>query len=134
MSVSTVLPRFVHAALRGKPLEWHGTGQRAQNFIHVDDVAKGCLTAARAKTARTYCLGSNKVTTMRELAELVVALVPGSSARASGQPDPQDCWRWEIDVAPLADELGFRAEVSLRDGLVDYVRSVKAGDGGFQWW
>jgi UDP-glucose 4-epimerase len=134
MRIGTVLPRFVHAALRGKPLEWHGTGRRAQDFIHVDDVAKACLAAVRARITGTYCLGTGKLTTMRELAELVVALVPGSSARASGQRDRQDGWRWEIDVVPLADELGFRAEVSLRDGLIDYVRSVKAGYDGFRWW
>ncbi|HAM73528.1 MAG TPA: hypothetical protein DCM86_17995, partial [Verrucomicrobiales bacterium] len=48
MALGSVLPLFVHRALRGEPLAWHGSGSRSQDFIHVEDVVSACIGAATA--------------------------------------------------------------------------------------
>jgi len=48
MNSSTVLPRYVQQALGSQPVQWFGSGQRTQNFCHVDDVVSACILALLA--------------------------------------------------------------------------------------
>ena len=50
MNPATVLPLFVARALAGETLRWHGSGSRAQDFIHIDDVVTALLAAAAANS------------------------------------------------------------------------------------
>ncbi len=126
MAKGTVLPIFVGRALRGEPLTWHGAGSRAQDFVHVDDVAAGCIAAAEATApGPLYNLASGNATTMRSLAE-TIAVQTGASATASGQPDPQDGVRWDISIDRARDELGYAPRVAFADGLAGYIASERA--------
>lgn len=125
MAKNTVLPIFVGRALRGEPLTWHGEGSRAQDFVHVDDVAAGCLAAATASApGPLYNLASGIAMTMRTLAE-TIATQTGASAAASGRPDPQDGVRWDISIDRARAELGYDPSVALADGLAAYIASER---------
>jgi UDP-glucose 4-epimerase len=117
MAQRTVLPLFLRRATEGQPLTWHGSGSRAQDFIHVSDVAAACLLAAQSDESGLYCLGSGTATTMKELAEQIAALVPGARAHASGEIDPQEGVSWQVDVSALRRALGFQPRVALADGI-----------------
>jgi nucleoside-diphosphate-sugar epimerase len=125
MAKGTVLPVFVARALRGEPLTWHGDGSRAQDFVHVDDVAAGCLAAATAAApGPLYNLASGVATMMRALAETIAAQT-GVPAAASGQPDPQDGVRWDISIERARTELGYAPRLALADGLAAYIASER---------
>ena len=126
MAEGTVLPIFVDRALRGEQLRWHGEGSRAQDFVHVDDVAAGCIAAATASApGPLYNLASGTATTMRALAEMI-ADETGATAAASGQPDPQDGVRWDISIDRARAELGYDPRIALADGLAAYIASERA--------
>jgi UDP-glucose 4-epimerase len=76
-----VIPRFVHAALTGEPLEVHGDGSQTRCFCHVQDVVRGLvgLMVAPDTAGRIYNVGSTEVVTILELAERILRLTESSS-------------------------------------------------------
>jgi UDP-glucose 4-epimerase len=117
MAQHTVLPFFLRRATEGLPLTWHGSGTRAQDFIHVSDVVAACLRAVQTDQARLYCLGSGTATTMRALAEQIAATMPGVRAHGSDQADPQESVSWRVDISALRRDLGFQPRVALPEGI-----------------
>ena len=135
MNPATVLPLFVARALAGETLHWHGSGSRAQDFIHIDDVVTALLAAAAPKSPQpAYNLGSGQATSMRALAETIAALVPCTCAEASGAADPQEGVAWQLDVSAAARDLGFTASIPLEEGLARYLREFAAGTPRWTWW
>ena len=76
-----VIPRFVHAALAGEPLEVHGNGSQTRCFCHVRDTARAlaALMADDTTTGRIYNVGSTEPVTILELAERVLEVTGSTS-------------------------------------------------------
>lgn len=72
-----VLPRFVDAALTGKPLVVHGDGSQSRCFLHVRDAVEGILRLERSARAvgHVFNIGSTESVTILELANRVIAAV-----------------------------------------------------------
>jgi UDP-glucose 4-epimerase len=77
-----VLPRFCAAALAGDELTVHGTGQQSRCFLHVADAVSAVLALLECPAAvgQVVNIGSDEETTIRALAERVIAAV-GSASR-----------------------------------------------------
>jgi GDP-L-fucose synthase len=99
-----------------------GTGRASREFLYVSDAARGIAMAADA-----YCepppvnLGSGSEITIADLTHLIAELsgftgeIRWDTSRPDGQPR-----RW-LDVSRAEAKLGFRAEVSLREGLAQTI-------------
>jgi len=92
-----VLPRFVAAAAAGEPIEVHGDGQQSRCFCDVRDVVPAIVTlvdragdqakaaavgadaAADDAPAPIYNIGSDRLMTIQELAELVRSVLSSAS-------------------------------------------------------
>jgi UDP-glucose 4-epimerase len=76
-----VIPRFVQAALAGRPLEIHGDGTQTRCFCHVSDIVRGLagLMAEPATSGEIFNVGSTESVTIRELAERVIRATDSSS-------------------------------------------------------
>ena len=131
MSRGSVLPRFVQSALRGEDLTWFGTGARSQNFVHASDLAQALVRSAAHPGGGVFNAGGPESITMRDLAALVIDLVPGTAsvARAAGKPDPQEEQRWVLDPVRARNQLGYVPSVPLRQGLAQYIASVAKEEG-----
>ncbi len=68
-----VLPRFVDAALAGRPLVVHDDGQQVRCFAHVDDVVAAVLGLMNEPAAmgRVFNIGSDEPISILELAQRV---------------------------------------------------------------
>jgi len=115
----TVLNTFVDRAMSGLPLLFHGTGSRQQDFIHVVDISRACLMAITHGYSGIYNIASGLPVTMRQLAELVVSVVPGckSVVAPSGQEDPQEGVTAFYDIRKAQFELGWQPQISLESGI-----------------
>ena len=82
-----VLPRFIQAALAGKPLEVHGDGTQQRCFCDVRDIAPALvkLLAADECLGRVFNIGSDQMISMQALAQHVIR-VTGSSSRILNVP------------------------------------------------
>ncbi len=71
---------FVENALRGEPIVLHNGGVAKLDFTHVSDVADGFVRATLSERSRNriYNITRGRGRSLKELAELVASLVPGT--------------------------------------------------------
>ncbi|MBU0689922.1 MAG: GDP-L-fucose synthase [Gammaproteobacteria bacterium] len=129
---SHVLPaliRKMHEAKQGGAREvvvW-GTGMPKREFLYSDDMADACLYLLEQPEAKLKSLfndekpplvnvGCGEDLTIRELAELVKGVVGFKGELAFDTSKPDGTMRKLMDVSRMA-ELGWRAHISLRDGV-----------------
>ena len=114
-----VVSNFIVQALRGEPITLFGDGSQTRSFCYVEDLIEGFLKLMGASSGVTgpINLGNPSEFTMRELAELVVAMT-GSKSRIVSMPLPiDDPTRRKPDISRAQECLGWQPAVSLREGL-----------------
>jgi len=131
-----VLPRFVEAALEGKPLKVFGEGTQSRCFCDVRDVV-GVLPELLASGncfGRVFNVGSDHPITINELAKAVIQTlgskstiehVPYSEAYPAGF---EDLRRRRPDLTRLRDAVGFEARVALDTTIQDLARVIQEGE------
>ncbi len=104
---------------RGLPPIVYGDGSQTFDFIAVSDVARANVLAMQADTTdRFYNIGSGEGTTIQALTELLMELA-GCRLPIQYEPAGQTFVTKRIgDSQRAAAELGFRANASLREGLL----------------
>ena len=117
---------FVMRALRGEPLVIYGDGTATRDFLYIEDLCAGIAAALTHEAPDDVLhLASERETTLGELADLIVAI--------AGVDVPIECMPWRrgevernfAEARRASEVLGFRATVSLEDGLartVDWFR------------
>lgn len=120
-----VLPRFVDAALAGKPLVVHDDGQQVRCFGHVSDVVRAVISLMETPLARgkVFNIGSDSPVSILELANRVMAAVGGAASvefqsysQAYSQ-DFEDIRRRVPDLTRLRQTIDFRPRHDL-DAIV----------------
>ncbi|MDA1050621.1 MAG: GDP-mannose 4,6-dehydratase [Planctomycetota bacterium] len=109
-----VLPRFVEAALAGKPLIVHDDGQQTRCFAHVDDVVRAVVTLMETQSAvgRVFNIGSDQPVSILELAQHVIELSASNSTIAyqtyadAYDEDFEDIRRRVPDLTRLRSTIG----------------------------
>jgi UDP-glucose 4-epimerase len=129
-----VLPRFVDAALAGRPLTVHDDGHQVRCFAHVADVIRAVLGLMDMPTAvgRVFNIGSDQPVSILELAQRVVAQVDPrgkiefQSYAEAYSSDFEDCRRRVPDLTRLRTTLGFQPKYDL-DGVIREIVAWKRG-------
>ena len=128
-----VVPRFVGRALRGEPLQLYGDGNQSRCFCHVSDVVRALLMllADDRSVGNVYNIGSDRLVTIRELAELVIArtgsrspieVIPYEVAYAKGFEDMR---RRMPDTAKIRALTGWTPERSLENIIDDVAAAMR---------
>ena len=96
-----------------------GTGAASREFLYVDDCARATLLAAeRYDEADPVNVGTGEEITVWDLAVLIAGIV-GFEGRLTTDPSKPDGQpRRCLDTSQAEERFGFRAEVSLREGLM----------------
>jgi UDP-glucose 4-epimerase len=115
---------FIGAALKGEPLEVHGTGLQTRSFTYVDDMVEGFVRAADVPAAagQMLNLGSDREISIEDLARMVWRLVRDDEPRIRKVPFQsfgryEDVERRIPDNRLAASVLGFTPSVPLETGL-----------------
>lgn len=126
---------FASRLLNGKPPVVFEDGGQSRDFIHVKDIARGCLMAVESdrSNGRVYNLGTGRKLSIKEVGQAI--------ARELGQPiddfivknqyragDIRHCY---ADTSRARNELGFVADKAFEDGvseLCSWVASQTAVD------
>ncbi|MEX2175888.1 MAG: GDP-mannose 4,6-dehydratase [Pirellulaceae bacterium] len=127
-----VLPRFVEAALAGRPLVVHDDGRQTRCFAHVSDVilAVAALMDAPAALGRVFNIGSDQPVSILDLAKQVVAAAKSSSAieyqtySQAYDDDFEDIRRRVPDLSRLRATIDYQPRFGL-DGMVADVIASK---------
>ena len=111
------IPAFFTAALSNRPLPIHGDGSQTRSLCYVDDLIEGILRLLLVEYAEPVNLGNPEEVTMLDLAELVQE-VTGHHPGVEYLPRPvDDPTVRRPDTTTAAELLGWKPQISLREGL-----------------
>jgi UDP-glucose 4-epimerase len=121
-----VLVRWIERIAAGRPPLILGDGHQTMDFIHVADIARANLLAAKAQVSdEVLNIASGVETSLTELASVLLDVM-GADLPLEYAParSVNNVTRRLADTTRARERLGFRAEVRLEQGL----RSV------VEWW
>jgi UDP-glucose 4-epimerase len=128
-----VIPRFVHSALGGAPLEVHGDGTQTRSFCHVSDTIRAlrALMDERSISGEIFNVGSTDRIRIVDLAERVLELTGSGSELVFVPYDEvyglgiEDTLHREPSIAKIAAAIGWRPQRGLEEILADVVRHAR---------
>lgn len=115
-----VVSNFIVQALKNEPITLYGDGNQSRSFCYVDDLIEAFVRLMDTPDHFTgpMNLGNPNEFTIRELAEMVIAL-SGSRSALTFHPLPSDDPRQrQPDIALARETLGWEPTTVLCDGLV----------------
>src|SRR5512138_3825304 len=124
---AAAVPIFARRLLDGKPVTVFGDGGQTRDLINIHDVVRANLTAAEHPNAagKVFNICTGVETRLLDLLDVMYELVPNAPQPEFAPPRPGDIYRSVGSPQKAADVMGFRAEVSLIDGLketIDWMR------------
>ncbi|HLB05015.1 MAG TPA: NAD-dependent epimerase/dehydratase family protein [Gaiellaceae bacterium] len=131
-----VVPRFVGAALEGRPLEVFGDGTQTRCFCHVQDTIralKGLMD--EVDPGEIFNIGSQERISINDLAARVLDLTDSSSEVVFVPYDRvydegiEDMLHRIPSIEKIEGAIGWRPEVSLERILADVVDDIRARAG-----
>jgi UDP-glucose 4-epimerase len=114
-----VLIRWMERIESGTPPLILGDGVQTMDFVHVADIARANILAAQADvTDEVFNIASGTETSLNELAQALSDVMKSDLAPEHGPARAiNGVTRRLADTSAAADQLGFRAEIGLTEGL-----------------
>lgn len=114
-----VTPTFIWRALHGEALPLDNGGNASRDFIFVEDMARGLMACAlKGSAGEVYNLATGRETSILELATLINEYT-GNKTPLDLRParDWDRSGKRFASTDKSARELGFTAQIEIRDGL-----------------
>jgi UDP-glucose 4-epimerase len=113
-----VVAIFCGRLREGKQPTVFGDGKQTRDYIYVGDVVSAMLAAAEAETSGPINIGTGIETDVLELVSALGELGGANDFKPEfAPPRTGEVQRISIDPARAASELGWRAEMGLKEGL-----------------
>jgi dTDP-glucose 4,6-dehydratase len=128
-----VIPLFVTNLLDGKQVPLYGDGGNVRDWLHVSDHCRGIqLALEKGRPGEVYNIGGGTELSNRELTgQLLEACGKGWDMVRQVTDRKGHDRRYSLDISKIREELGYKPQVSLEDGLaatVAWYRDNRA------WW
>ncbi len=125
-SLPPVMSAFAIRLMRGEQPIIYGTGEKARDFIHVDDVNRFHLLALRDPRSidRIFNLGSGVATSVNEVYALVEGILRTGLKPVYRPDNPGEAFKTQADIG-AARSMGWAPELALNSGVrqfLDYIR------------
>ncbi|HEX9172928.1 MAG TPA: SDR family oxidoreductase [Telluria sp.] len=134
---AAVIPQWVAALIRNRPLRINGDGETSRDFCYIDNVVQANLLAALADkeaTNQVYNVALNERTSLNQLHEMMCSLLREQFPHVS-EHKPQyvdfragDVRHSQADISKAATLLGYdpthRIGEGLREAMNWYVRNL----------
>ena len=126
---AAAVPRFMAKLAAGQQPTIYGDGGQSRDFVFVDDIVSALWIAATAPAiaGEVFNVGRGEAISIRSLVDTIgdllgVQIQPHFAAARAGEVR-HSC----ANVAHFAERAGFRARVSLREGLAAIVKDNRSG-------
>lgn len=129
-----VLPRFVQAAIEGRPLEVYGDGRQTRCFCDVRDVVEVLprMLSNASCHGRVFNVGSDRVISIADLADLVIKVTESKSTKrlvpysAAYGPGFEELGQRRPDLARIRAAVGFEPAIPLERTIRDVAASLSS--------
>lgn len=120
---SGVISKFLYNVQRGVPLEIHGDGSQMRDFIYVKDVVEANMLALKSQRwGMPLNIGTGKSISILTLAKIILK---EKNVGLIHREERKGDIRISVADTRLAKKmLGFRAKVSLSDGMSSLLKSI----------
>ncbi len=122
------LPLMITNALDGKSLPIYGDGKQQRDWLHVEDNCRGIMAVVeRGRIGEVYNIGGLDVEENIALAQRLLRLLGKSPSLLSYVKDrPGHDRRYALSCKKMEQELGWRPQVSLEEGLQQTIEWYRA--------
>ena len=114
---------FTHAAYRNETITIFGDGSKTRDFTYISNIVDGNMKVMNKGTG-TYNIGSGKRVSVRELAEKIIEFTDSRSDLVFKEDVKGDAMHTWADITKAGNDLDYRVEVDLDEGLKKYVEWV----------
>jgi nucleoside-diphosphate-sugar epimerase len=129
----SIINWFIRQALDNKEITIFGEGQQIRDYIYIDDLIEGILTAAgNPKTdGEVFNLGSGIATPFRQMAETIIKVVGAGTLKQAPWPKNYDHFEtgnFYADITAIKSTTGWQPETALKAGIektVDFYRKYR---------
>ena len=129
-----VIPRFVHKAIAGEPLEIHGDGNQTRSFCHVQDTIRALkgLMDERSISGQIFNVGSTDRISILELADRVRAQAGSDSGTVFIPYEEvyglgiEDTLHREPAIEKIGSAIGWRPDRTLDQVIADVIEHARA--------
>lgn len=125
-----VVSIFASALMEGRPTMIFGDGRATRDYVYVDDVVEAfVLAAGPAGDGLRLNIGTGRETSVRQLHRLIAEAVERPDRPKTMPPRAGELGRVALDSSAAERVLGWRAHVSLENGIlrtVDWIRGRAA--------
>ncbi len=112
-----VVSIFCQNLLDGTAPEIHWDGEQTRDFVYVGDCARANLLVLEAGDGQAYNVGTGVGTSINQLFRRLLEVAGQDLTPRRGPRRPGDARHSYLDFSRIERDLGWQAEVSLRDGL-----------------
>lgn len=124
---AAAVPIFARRLLDGKPITIYGDGGQTRDLINVRDVVRANLFASEHSDAAgkifNVCTGIE--TRLLDLLDVLYKMFPNASKHEFAPPRAGDLYRSIGSPQKALNVMGFKAQVSLEDGLKEVVEWMR---------
>jgi len=124
LETSHVIPALIRKAVeKADPYEVWGNGDEVRDFLHVSDLARGCLVMLeKCAECDPINIGYGKSMTIKEIIHTILKAVGYSEARIVFNTSKPSAIPFRmVDISKARRVLGFEPTVSFEDGIKDTV-------------
>ncbi len=116
---AAVVPKFIVSLLKGRPLTIYGDGDQSRDFIYVENVIDGIITACRAKRVggEIINIACGHRSSLNTLVEVLSELIDNDTNPLHVAPRPGDVRHSLADIGKAKKLLSYEPRVLLREGL-----------------
>ena len=125
-----VVAIFANAMMGGRPPTIFGDGSHERDYVYVDDVVRANVLALAQAEDGVYNIGTGEGTTVAQVFDALAGATDYGGDPEHAAERPGDVHRIYLDVRRAERGLGWRASVSLEEGIrctVDAMREAEAG-------
>jgi dTDP-glucose 4,6-dehydratase len=127
-----LIPLIILNAQGGKPLPIYGDGQQIRDWLYVEDHCRAIWTVINeAQPGETYNIGGDNQPTNLEIVRNICEVLDELMSESEHVPHydlvqhvkdrPGHDRRYAMDIRKMTNDLGWKPEVSLEDGIIKTV-------------
>jgi UDP-glucose 4-epimerase len=121
-----VIAIFARAILLGEPVRIDWDGEQQKDYVYVRDVARANRLALTRGCGEAYCIATGQGTSVNALYRGLADIVGREAEIVHAPKRPGDIYLSYFDCAKAEEELDWRAETVLKEGLrltVEYFKN-----------
>jgi len=118
-----VVAIFARQMVRGQSVVINGSGEQVRDFVCVDDIVRANRLAQDRLHGQIYNLGTGVGTSINELFALMAGMTGYHAKPTYAPPKTGETLKIYLDASKARVEVGWQAEVGLREGLRRTIQS-----------